>query len=253
MNNTFNQNSELYATYRPWYPAALYEFIMKHCKPRVAAWDCGTGNGQVAMELSKYFQRIYASDISPNQIQTAYWDNKITYKVEAAEECSFPDKSFDLIMVAQSIHWFNMEKFYDQVRRTLKPKGLIVIAGYGLIDVDESVNKIIQHLYTDILGEYWDTERSYIEKEYKTIAFPFKEIMAPELFIESDWTLEQLFGYLETWSAIQHFKNKNNQNPIQKIEKKLSKAWGKSESKNIKFPVFVRMGKKLSEPVKKTE
>jgi ubiquinone/menaquinone biosynthesis C-methylase UbiE len=246
MNNTFDQNSEMYANYRPWYPTALYEFIMKHCKPRVAAWDCGTGNGQVAMELSRYFQRIYASDISPNQIQNAYWDNKITYKVEAAEDCSFPDKSFNLIMVAQAIHWFDIEKFYAQVNRTLKPKGLLVIAGYGRVQVDESTDKVIQELYSDILGDYWDTDRIYIEQQYKTIPFPFKEIIAPEMFIESDWSLEQLLGYLGTWSSIQ-----NKQNPIQKIEKKLTKAWGNSETKAISFPVFVRMGKKIPEASKK--
>ena len=120
MKDNFSNAAEKYANFRPSYPAPLFEYIANLCDHKVSAWDCGTGNGQVAMELCNYFQRVFATDISQNQIDNAYWDDKITYQVEAAESCSFPNKSFDLIAIAQAIHWFDFDLFYEQVRRTIK-------------------------------------------------------------------------------------------------------------------------------------
>ncbi len=38
-----------------------------------------------------------------------------------------------MITVAQAIHWFDFEKFYAEVKRILKPSGIIAVIGYGLI------------------------------------------------------------------------------------------------------------------------
>lgn len=35
------------------------------------SWDCGTGNGQVACELAKIFENVFATDISQAQIDNA--------------------------------------------------------------------------------------------------------------------------------------------------------------------------------------
>lgn len=243
MKDNFSSVAENYAVYRPEYPPAVYEFIMNLCDHKVSAWDCGTGNGQVAMALANHFQRVYATDISQEQIDNAYWDDRITYNVEAVESCSFPDRSFDLITVGQAVHWFDFDQFYSQVKRTLKPKGLLAIIGYGLIRSDEAVDAVLLDLYKVILGKYWDPERKYIDEQYKTIPFPFHEIGIPGFSIEVNWKLEQLLGYLQTWSAVQHYKKSQKQDPIQKVEAKLIKAWGKDSSKRMEFPVFLRLGK----------
>ena len=243
MKDNFSNIAETYARYRPLFPAALYEYIVNLCEHKVAAWDCGTGNGQVAMELCNHFQRVYATDISQNQIDNAFWDDKITYQVESAEDCSFPDRSFDLIMVAQALHWFEFDKFYAQVKRTLKPKGHIAIIAYGLIEIDESIDQIISELYKNTLAGFWDPERKFIDEQYKTIPFPFKEVDSPSFSIELEWSLEQLIGYLHTWSAVQHYEKANKTHPIKLIQDKLKKAWGKDAKKKIQFPVYMRLGK----------
>lgn len=243
MKDNFSNTAEKYANFRPSYPAPLIEYIANLCDHKVAAWDCGTGNGQVAMELCKYFQRVFATDISQNQIDNAYWDDKITYEVEAAESCSFPNKSFDLITIAQAIHWFDFDLFYEQVRRTIKPKGLIAIIAYGLIQIDDSVDTILKELYTDILGSFWDPERKMIDEQYKTIPFPFTEMETPSFSIELNWTLDHLMGYLHTWSAVEHYQKSKNAHPILLIKDKLKKAWGKDAKKQIQFPIYLRLGK----------
>ena len=71
MKDNFSTQSEAYAKYRPQYPAELFEFIIQHVKNKNLAWDCATGNGQSAKELSKYFDKVYATDISQNQLDNA--------------------------------------------------------------------------------------------------------------------------------------------------------------------------------------
>jgi SAM-dependent methyltransferase len=243
MKDNFSKTAGLYANYRPLFPGDLFEHIAKICNHRIAAWDCGTGNGQVAIQLANHFQHVYATDISQNQIDNAYWDDKITYEVEAAESCSFPDRSFDLIMVAQAVHWFDFDLFYAQVNRTLKKDGLLAILGYGLIRIDEKVDQVISELYKNTLGPYWDSERKYIDEEYKTIPFPYKQIDAPDFTISLKWNATQLLGYLNTWSAVQHYLKEKKENPVDLITPKLMKAWGKEPIKKIEFPVFIKLGR----------
>lgn len=178
------------------------------------AWDCGTGNGQAALELSNYFDRVFATDISEQQINNAAARDNITYTVQRAEQTSFENNSFDLITVGQAIHWFDFSKFYHEVDRTLKPNGSIAVFGYSLVTIDPDIDKVIHYFYEDVVGSYWDKERRYVDAHYQTIPFPFKEIKAPTIIAKYDWTLEQLTGYLQTWSASQHYIDRNNEDPI---------------------------------------
>jgi hypothetical protein len=87
----FSGQSKIYAAFRPTYPQELYQFIFQHLKNRSAAWDCATGNGQVARYLSEHFETVYATDISRQQIDNAFQANNIHYSVSKAEQTSFPD------------------------------------------------------------------------------------------------------------------------------------------------------------------
>ena len=59
---TFDDESEKYSLNRPKYPKEIYEYINAHCRLHDVAWDCACGNGQVAVDLVKYFDKIEASD-----------------------------------------------------------------------------------------------------------------------------------------------------------------------------------------------
>ena len=53
----FSKQSQLYAQYRPKYPAEIYSYLASLAPGRSLAWDCGTGNGQAAIGLADYFER----------------------------------------------------------------------------------------------------------------------------------------------------------------------------------------------------
>lgn len=243
MKDNFSTQAAEYAIYRPTYPEEMYDFIFSLVKNRNAAWDCATGNGQVARELALHFDNVYASDISKEQIEQALKLPNIVYQVESSDKVNAADNSFDLITVAQAIHWFNFDAFYTEVKRTLKPDGIFAVIGYGIMSIDKKVDKAVHKLYEDFLGKYWDPERRYIEENYKTIPFPFEEITAPHIFIKTRWSFNQLIGYLNTWSALQHYKKANERNPIEYMFTELKEAWGSDAEKEIRFPVLLRVGR----------
>ena len=243
MKDNFSTQAAEYAIYRPTYPKEMYDFIFSLVKNRHASWDCATGNGQVARELALHFDNVYASDISKKQMEQALKLPNIVYQVESSDKVNAADNSFDLITVAQAIHWFNFDAFYTEVKRTLKPDGIFAVIGYGIMSIDKKVDKAVHKLYEDFLGKYWDPERRYIEENYKTIPFPFEEITAPKIFIKTRWSFNQLIGYLNTWSALQHYKKANERNPIEYMFTELKEAWGSDAEKEIRFPVLLRVGR----------
>lgn len=242
MKDNFSVQSAQYAQFRPTYPQELYEFLLSLVNENNTAWDCATGNGQVARELAKHFKQVFGTDISENQLKHAAQKENISYLVEDSEKSSFSDHTFDLITVAQAIHWFDFDAFYAEVKRTLKPRGIFAAFGYGVMQIDAKVDVVINKLYRLILGKYWDEERRYIDEKYQTILFPFEEIAAPALDIKTRWNFDQLIGYLNTWSALQHYKKANNSNPIEIVITELEQAWGK-EDKEVTFPILLRVGR----------
>jgi ubiquinone/menaquinone biosynthesis C-methylase UbiE len=117
----FSRQSTEYAKHRPHYPKALFEYLNEICPGHERAWDCATGNGQAAIGLVPYFNEIIATDISEAQIKNAFQHPKIKYDVANCEDSSIEPQSVDLITVATAIHWINTDKFYQEVRRILKP------------------------------------------------------------------------------------------------------------------------------------
>ncbi|MEP7107886.1 MAG: class I SAM-dependent methyltransferase [Ferruginibacter sp.] len=241
--DNFSNQADLYAKYRPGYPPALYSFLFSLVVNKQTAWDCGTGNGQVALELSKIFEKVFATDISEQQIKNAAQNENLFYHVERAEHTSFMDNSFDLITVAQAIHWFDFDPFYKEVTRTVKPGGILAVIGYGLIRIDGDADKMIDDFYYNIIGTFWDKERKYVDENYQTIPFPFREIQAPSLNNTFHWTMEELLGYLETWSAVRHYMKAHSQNPVSLFKENLQKIWSPGSAKKVQFPVLLRVAR----------
>ena len=237
----FSNHANQYAAFRPTYPKELYDFIFRHVKNFDVAWDAGTGNGQVARDLSRQFKKVFATDISAKQIENAYLSENIFYSL-AGETTSFPANSFDLICVAQAIHWFDREKFFNEVKRVAKPETVIAVWGYGLLSIHPEIDFLTKDFYTNIIGPYWNKERRLIDKGYKTISFPFEVIKTPEFSLSFQWTLAELQGYLNTWSSVQKYILEKSTNPVEKLIDQIRLLW-KFEKMKVKFPLFLRLGR----------
>ena len=243
MKDNFSRQSDQYAKYRPTYPPALFDYLYEQISNKQYAWDCGTGNGQVAHILAERFKQVAATDISQQQLDNALQRDNIRYSLQAAEKTNFPADSFNLVVVAQAIHWFDFDQFYAEVNRTAKNEALLCVIGYGRLQIDEALDAVISTFYQQVIGPYWDQERRYIDEDYQTIPFPFEEISAPSFVNEQVWTLEHLIGYLNTWSAVKHFINANHYNPIDQLQESIQRLWGSEASRLIRFPILLRIGR----------
>ena len=244
MKDNFSEQSALYAVFRPQYPTEMFDFIYDHVHSFERALDVATGNGQAAASLSNRFITVHATDISEKQLAHATQKDNIVYTREPAEHSTFPDHFFDLIIVAQAIHWFDFDQFYKEVKRTLKKDGLFVIIGYGLLRTDDQIDSLTDHFYGTVVGPYWDKERKHIDAQYKTIPFPFKEIEVPEMCMKFEWTLDHYINYLGTWSAVQHFIEVHQFNPIGcELLQSYQEHWDVTEKKKVTFPFYIKAGR----------
>ncbi len=242
MNDNFSRQAALYAKYRPSYPSEMYDFILDHLHHRETAWDCGTGSGQVASQLADHFEKVFASDISKRQLSHAPQKQNIEFMNVPAEDSGLPPKTFDLITVAQAIHWFNFDRFYAQVNRTAKQDALLAVIGYGIVQVNEQLDPLINQFYNYAFGRYFNDNRRYVDEHYQTIPFPFEEIETPEFSISYKWGREELEGYFNSWSTVQKFKENDGFNPVDDFMEELDPYWDKDKTKEVTFPVFLRLG-----------
>lgn len=238
----FSSQSKAYAAFRPTYPSELYAFILRRVKNFDAAWDCATGNGQVARDLCKHFKKIYATDLSQQQLDEAFQAPNIEYSLCKAEQTPFPDNNFDLITVGQALHWIKTDEFYSELNRVGKSGGTIAVWGYALLTVDPEIDILFNDFYFNKVGKYWDAARKLVETEYAGIDFPFSHKEEAKFQIKTTWTFEQFAGYLTSWSATQKFIKTEGNTPVPEFMQSIQHLWSENEVKEVRFPVFVKIG-----------
>lgn len=242
----FSKQADIYRNSRPTYPPELYDFITALCKNRNMAWDCATGNGQCAVALAEYFDKVIATDASAQQIQNAFEHPKITYRVATAYNSGLENASADIVTVATAAHWFEIEKFYAEADRVLAPQGVLAIWSYGGCNVNAEVDAVLAKLSLEILADYWAPEIWRIWRDkYKNLPFPYEQITAPPFKSVLNWDLQQLINYLNSWSGVQNYKSKENRNPVALIETELKAAWGDPETtKPVTWHLYMKVGRK---------
>ncbi|RKT47711.1 class I SAM-dependent methyltransferase [Thiocapsa rosea] len=241
----FTPVADDYAVFRPRYPEALLAWLADLAPARRCAWDCATGSGQAAVELARHFEHVIATDISEAQLAAAIPHPRILYRRGPAEACGLPDRSVDLVTVAQALHWLDLGRFYAEVRRVLRPDGLLAVWSYGLLETDDAaINGCIREDYHAIIQPFWPDERRHVENGYRSLDFPFPEIQAPAFALTADWTLDALLGYLRSWSATARYRAANGGDPVAAFGTRLAPVWGRPETcRTIRWPLSLRVGR----------
>lgn len=241
----FRPVAQQYASYRPTYPFALFEWMAAQAPARDLGWDCATGSGQAALDLARCFTRVVATDASAAQIAQAAPHERIEYRVAPAEDSGLDAHSVDLVVVAQALHWFDVDRFNREARRVLKPNGIIAVWCYGLTTIDgNDIDNVIQDFYSEIVGPYWPPERRHIETGNRDLPFPFDAIAAPAFAMQVKWNLAQLMGYLRTWSATARFVEALGRDPVVDLERRLQPLWGSpGEARRVSWPLALRVGR----------
>lgn len=234
-----------YAGFRPTYPQKLFAWLAALVPQHELAWDCAAGSGQASVDLAAFFEHVVATDASQAQIDTAPPHPRIEYRVAPAEASGLAASSVDLITVAQALHWFDLTGFYDEVRRVLRPTGVLAVWTYGVLSVEGApVDARVQHFYYNTVGPYWPAERAHVENGYRSLPFPFAEIAAPPFSMKASWTLAELLGYFRSWSATGRFITANGADPVVALETELVPLWGAPEQRReVIWPLSLRVGR----------
>lgn len=241
MKDRFSEKASGYAKFRPSYPPLLFNLVYSHVNSFDAAWDAGTGNGQVAEVLASKFNKVYATDISIKQLMKVPALPNLSSFVADETAPQISSDSLDLITAAQAAHWFDLDVFNKEVERVAKKGALLAVWGYGLIELPESWQDFMQEFYSKTLGTYWDAERKHIDTAYKDLQFPFREIAVREkISMSYTWDIKQLEGYLNTWSAVTNYTKINSANPVGNFVHSLPKVHS-SSSFEVRFPLFIRL------------
>lgn len=244
----FSGHANLYAQYRIDYPPELYDFILafatESLQPSTGrrAWDCATGNGQVAGALADLGFLVEATDISEKQLLLAVKKPAIHYQVSPAEQTPFADHTFDLITVAQALHWFDVDAFHREVRRVARPGAVIAEWGYGLAQLGPTLDPLLIDFYRNRVGPYWDPQRAHIDNQYAGLPFPFAPAQQRDFTVRRVWPLSRFLNYLQTWSAVRQYIHENDEDPVIELGERLNPIWGDQE-RELQFPVFLRIGR----------
>jgi SAM-dependent methyltransferase len=242
----FSAVAATYASARPEYPEALFDWIASIAPARVQAWEAGCGSGQASRGLAARFDRVFATDPSAAQIAQAGGQANITFAVEPAERCSLADSSVDAVCVAQALHWFDRDAFFAGCARVLRPGGVLVAWGYQDIAVPASLAAANAALQAEIRA-YWPPERAWIDEAYAAFDWPFTPIDVPDFDLCTRWTLPRLLGYFSSYSASKRCLEATGRDPVAAHAAAFAAGWGDAAAaRSVRWPMFVHARRKAA-------
>ena len=240
----FSKVASGYAAYRPRYPAALFDFLAEHAPGRSLAWDCACGNGQATLDIAERFEHVIGTDPSEAQISEAPPHPRIEWRAAPGEQSGIPDDTCDLVTIAQALHWLDIDAFFREAARVARPAGLVAVWTYGDIRLDEpEADAVVRHFARRTVGPYWPPQRGIVDDGYRSVTMPLAELEVPTFEMDDRWTLEQLLGYVRTWSATTRYREALHEDPTIDLAARLGPLWGDpDEPRRVWWPLTVRAG-----------
>lgn len=240
----FSGHAASYARYRPDYPAELFAYLASLTPGRAVALDCATGSGQAAIGLAEHFDLVVASDGSVPQLRSAQPHPRVAYVGNLAEQPALTDHCVDLVVAAQAAHWFDHDRFHDEVRRVLRREGALAIWTYGLALVSPQIDAVVRRFYNEVVGSHWPPQRRHVESAYRDLRFPWREIATPAFRLELQWGLDDLVGYIGTWSAVQRYTKARGEDPLPALRAELVQHWNSpAQARSVVWPLHLRVGR----------
>lgn len=243
--NHFAGVASQYASFRPTYPLRLLQDLVVFAGGSSStALDVGAGNGQVASALAPLVRTLYASDLAYSQISAMPAQANVLRYVSRAERTCLPDHSVDLLTCAQSMHWFDVPAFHTEVRRIVKPGGVVAVWTYALPRGTPAVSAAIDAIYAETAA-YWPADRVHVDNHYHDFAFPYAPITYTPPAMTAMFDLARLIGYLGTWSGVQRAMKAGVPDPVAAHADALAAAWGTEPdtAQTITFEMTLFLGR----------
>lgn len=239
----FSERASAYARFRPTYPPELFAWLAETSPDRRLAWDAGTGSGQAAVAMADHFDLVVGTDPSPEQIGQGRPHPNVVYRVGVEGDSGLEPATADLVTAAQALHWFDLEAFYREVARVIRPGGLLAVWCYGLHRVNPEIDRVFDRFYGETVGPWWPDERAEVETGYRRLPFPYPEIDVPDFSMAATLDMAGLLAYVGTWSAVKRKSAATGSDPIAEVSAELGSVWGDATvPKVVRWPLSVRAG-----------
>ncbi len=189
------------------------------------------------------FTRVVATDLSAEQLRFAPAHPRIEYRVAAAEASGLAASSVDLATVAAAAHWFDLPAFGAEVRRVVRPGGVLAVWTYHAGTADPPIDRLIHHFYWDLIQPYFAPGAELVDEHYRTLVLPGEPIAAPEFAITGRRTRDDLIANLESWSGVARYRQMRGEDPIDRVRDQIDRVWGDQPERaiEIRWPLFLRI------------
>lgn len=150
----FSDRAADYVKYRPTYPVAAIDAILDGLGPpgRVIAADIGAGTGISARLLAERGVRVIAVEPGEAMRLAATPHGRVSWIAGRAESTGLQSNTFDLVLAAQSFHWFNPLDALREFARVLRPRGRLAIV-WNRRSTTDSLTVGYRQAILDIGGE----------------------------------------------------------------------------------------------------
>jgi ubiquinone/menaquinone biosynthesis C-methylase UbiE len=240
----YSRVAEAYARTRPSYPRELFTFLASLVQPRRVAWDCATGSGQAAVGLAEHFDRVIATDLSAEQLAQARVHPRVTYRLASAERSGIGGGAVDLVTVAAAIHWFDLERFFAEVRRVLRPGGVVAAWTYHVGHIEPPFDAVFGPFYHEVLAPYFAAGVELADDRYEGLELPGDSIRADPFQVSVSWNLDQTLTFVESWSGTQRYVERTGLSPIPALAGALEAMWGPPEQVHeLRWPLYLRVAR----------
>jgi len=136
-----------YKELEDWHIKAL-EIFSKHRFDKILDVGCGNGNITLLLKEACKAEEAYGIDVSEEGVRSAREMGVKAVQIDIDEDdFPFENDFFCAIFAGEIIeHLFNPDHFLEEVRRTLKPKGIFVISTRNLASLYSRVSLLFGYL-----------------------------------------------------------------------------------------------------------
>ncbi|MCA9272933.1 MAG: class I SAM-dependent methyltransferase [Phycisphaerales bacterium] len=128
----FDDRAELYAKYRPSYPAEAIDCVLEGLgdPAGLLAADIGAGTGIVSRLLAGCGVSVRAVEPNAQMRRVAEQNEHVHWTEGTAEKTGLDDHSVDLIVSGQAWHWFEPNATCKEMSRIAIPGGRLALLWY---------------------------------------------------------------------------------------------------------------------------
>ena len=125
----FSDRTDDYVRYRPSYPAQAINAILDGLVPAasILAADVGAGTGISARLVADRGARVVAVEPGEAMRRAAAPHRGVVWLAARAEATALQSHAIDLILCAQSFHWFRWADALEEFARIVKPGGRLAL------------------------------------------------------------------------------------------------------------------------------